>query len=127
MNPFATTAATARGCSINYEPRAFTRLPTYPANYHNFLSFVAKDGVLKFNKHLPFHRGSDAGRLPTHRGGDCCSESDVSGSYNRDNSHSKVVLISDTPYSGNFHCTFPSSTAVRLPILGKRWLGSNRL
>ena len=68
MNPFATTAATARGCSINYEPRAFTRLhlpilQSYNVNSITFLSFVAKDGVHKFNKHLSFHRGSDAGRL----------------------------------------------------------------
>ena len=46
MNPFATTAATARGCSINYEPRAFTRLHLPILQFYNIISFpVAKDGV----------------------------------------------------------------------------------
>ena len=48
MNPFATTAATARGCSINYEPCAFTRLHLPILQNYNIISFlVAKDGVYK--------------------------------------------------------------------------------
>ena len=64
MNPFATTAANRSG--LQYKLRAPRVHPTtyLSYNYNNtFLSFVAKDGVYKFNKHLLFHRGSDAGRL----------------------------------------------------------------
>ena len=65
MNPFATTAATARGCQYKLRaPRVHPTTTYLSCNYNNtFLSFVAKDGVHKLKKHLLFHRGSDAGRL----------------------------------------------------------------
>ena len=71
---------------------------SYNNNSINFLSFVAKDGVHKINKHLLFHRGSDAGRLLPWRtcysspGGDSCSESEASDSYNRGNLYSDSYL-----------------------------------
>ena len=65
MNPFATTAATARGCQYKLRAPRVHPMTTYLScnYYNNFLSFVAKDGVHKLKQHLLFHRGSDAGRL----------------------------------------------------------------
>ena len=98
MNPFATTAATARGCSINYEPRAFTRLPTYPAttttpsspSWRRTASTNSTSIFLSIAVLTP--AASFRGEPDTHRRGDSCSESEASDSYNRGNSYSKSYL-----------------------------------